>query len=107
MTITTDTLITILVACFGSAGLWTLINNIYLNRHKEDETIELLKKAQLATLQDRLLYLCTKYLEDYADIGIEANQLKSLHNLYDAYRSLDGNDFIHDLMNRVNKLKVR
>ena len=104
---TSENIVTLLVACFGSAGLWTLINNIYLNNRKENETIELLKQAQLASLQDRLLYLCTKYLEDYSDVGIDANQLKSLHNMYNAYHALDGNSFITDMVERVNKLKVR
>ena len=107
MTIPTETLITILIACLGSAGLWTLINNIYLTNKKEDETIGLIKQALLATLHDRLLYLCTKYLEDYAEIGIEANQLHSLHNLFESYKSLGGNGLISDLVSRVNKLKVR
>ena len=104
---TSEHIVTVIVACFGSAGLWTLINNIYLNHNKENKTIELLKQAQLATLQDRLLYLCTKYLEDYAETGIEAEKLKSLHNIYNAYHDLEGNSFITDLMDRVNKLKVR
>lgn len=102
-----ELIVTIIVACFGSAGLWSLINNIYLNNRKEDATIELLKKAELVILQDRLLYLCTKYVEDEAENGIEGNKLKSLHNLYEAYQSLGGNGFISDLMKRVNTLKVR
>ena len=105
--VTSDLVVTIVVASLGSAGLWTLINNIYLNHSKENKTIELIKEAQLATLQDRLLYLCTKYLEDYSDTGIEANLLKSLHNLYNSYTALGGNSFISDLVARVNKLKVR
>ena len=104
---TSELIISILVAAFGSAGLWTLINNIYLNHSQENKTIELIKEAQLATLQDRLLYLCTKYLEDHADEGIEANKLKSLHNLYNSYKALGGNSFITDMIDRVNKLKVR
>ena len=104
---TSEIVVTVVAASLGSAGLWTLINNIYLNHSKENKTIELMKAAQLATLQDRLLYLCTKYLEDYKDTGIEANQLKSLHNLYKSYTDLGGNSFISDMMDRVNKLKVR
>ena len=102
-----ELIVTVIVASLGSAGLWTLINNIYTNNHKEDETIELLKKAELVILQDRLLYLCTKYVEDEAEQGIEANKLKSLHNLYEVYQTLGGNGFISDLMKRVNTLKVR
>ena len=104
---TSEIIVTVVAASLGSAGLWTLINNIYLNHSQENKTIELIKEAQLATLQDRLLYLCTKYLEDYSDQGIEANQLKSLHNLYNSYKALGGNSFITDMIDRVNKLKVR
>ena len=98
---------TIIVACLGSVGLWTFINNVYLENKKEDKSIALLKKAELVLLQDRLLHLCTKYLEEYSESSIDANKMNSLHNLYEVYVELGGNSFIEDLMKKCNQLKVK
>ena len=102
-----EILLTIVASCLGSAGLWTFINNIYLEHKKEDKSITLLKRAELVILQDRLLYLCTKYLEDYQDTPIEANKIDSLHNLFEVYKELGGNSFVVELMSKCNQLKIK
>ena len=99
---------TILLAIFSSNGLWTMLNYFiqrhFANKDKGRKDLDLLKEAQLALLQDRLLHLCT----DYISKGhITVNQLKSLKRLYSSYKDLGGNDFVHDLMeNQVNHLQI-
>ena len=89
---------TIILAIFSSTGLWTLINfqvqRYFAKKDKRSTDLTLIKEALLATLQDRLLYLC----EDYIQRGsLELNQLQSINRMYSAYTALGGNEFIHDL----------
>ena len=98
----------IILAIFGCTGLWTLIN-FFVQRYfqKKDQRandITLLKEAELASLQDRLLYLCERYISAGE---LELNQLQSLNRLYTVYRKLGGNEFIHDMMEtQIPRLKI-
>ena len=98
----------IILAIFGSTGLWTLINFLvqryFAKRDKHANDLELLKEAELASLQDRLLHLCEGYI---AEGSIEMNQWQSLNRLFTAYSNLGGNEFIHDMMDdKVRKLPI-
>lgn len=100
---------TILLAIFGSTGLWTLINFLvqrhFQKKDQRNDDLALLKEAELASLQDRLLYLCESYIEKGS---IELNQLQSIDRLYTAYRKLGGNSFISDMYDgKVKRLSVR
>lgn len=100
---------TIVLAIFGSTGLWTLINFLvqrhFNNKDSQNRDLQLLKNAELASLQDRLLYLCESYIEKGQ---IELNQLQSLNRLYSAYKALGGNEFIHDMMDsKVSRLPIK
>lgn len=100
---------TILLAIFGSTGLWTLINFL-VQRHfqmkdQRNGDLALLKEAELASLQDRLLYLCESYIEKDQ---IEINQLQSIDRLYRAYKKLGGNSFISGMYDgKVKNLPVK
>lgn len=66
--------------------------------------LQLICNGQLYVLQDRLLYLCDKYL----DKGyISTTEYKMIVNMYHAYHDLGGNDFITDLFTRVKTLQIK
>lgn len=96
---------TLLLAIFSCTGLWTLVNffvqRYFANKDKKATDLTLIKEALLATLQDRLLYLCEAYISTGS---IEMNQLQSLNRMYSAYAALGGNDFIHDLVEKKVKM---
>ncbi|MBQ6592929.1 MAG: hypothetical protein IJH98_08555 [Solobacterium sp.] len=99
---------TLILAVFSCTGLWTLINFIvqrhFANKDRKQDDLKLIKEALLASLQDRLLYLCDAYIETGS---IELNQLQSLRRMYKAYKGLGGNEFITDLVeNKVNHLPI-
>lgn len=61
----------------------------------------LLMDAMRASLRDRVVFLCEKYLE----IGeITPRQFEVITGLYASYRELDGNSFVHDLYESVRML---
>ncbi len=99
---------TLILAVFSCTGLWTLINLIvqrhFAKQDKRQDDLKLIKEALLASLQDRLLYLCESYIENGS---IELNQLQSLNRMYAAYKALGGNEFIHELVEkRVRTLPI-
>ena len=99
---------TLILAIFSCTGLWSLINFIvqrhFAKQDKRQDDLRLIKEALLASLQDRLLYLCESYIEQGS---IELNQLQSLNRMYSAYKALGGNEFIHDLVEkRVRTLPI-
>ncbi len=98
---------TLILAIFGCTGLWTLINffvqRYFSKKDKRGDDLSLIKEALLATLQDRLLYLCEAYI---AKGFIEMNQLQSLNRMYSAYTALGGNSFLHDLVEKKVKMRT-
>lgn len=57
-----------------------------------------LEHASMATLRDRVVFLCEKYLEAGE---ITPRQFEVLTGLYESYRELGGNSFAHDLYESV------
>lgn len=102
----TNLLITIVVAILSSNGLFALLQYIIQRRDKATafatkQDIEPLQQALLATLQDKLEHLMTKYL---ADGEISSTQFKSLTTMLKAYEALGGDDFIHALYDQCKEL---
>lgn len=64
----------------------------------------LISESEKYMLQDRLLALCKKYL-DNGKIG--TSELKSITHLYNAYHDLGGNEFITNLYERVEELPIK
>lgn len=60
-----------------------------------------LERASMATLRDRVVFLCEKYLEAGE---ITPRQFEVLTGLYASYRELGGNSFAHDLYESVRIL---
>lgn len=91
---------TIIIAIFGSTGLWTLINNLIAS-HKSKRSVE--KKALLALLHDKLYFLCQSYI-DKGSITLE--ELENIEYLYSPYRSLGGNGTCEKLYDKILSLPI-
>lgn len=108
---------TIVVAVLGSGGLFTFVQYLF-TRHdakqgyatKEEldaavndtnRKLDLLKEAALATMQDRLEYVMSRYLRDGE---ISTNQFKALTHMVEAYKGLGGNSFITEMYEMCKEL---
>ncbi|HIY53713.1 MAG TPA: hypothetical protein H9832_07135 [Candidatus Agathobaculum merdavium] len=80
-----------------AAAVWVVKAAIKRRKHRA-EWERAVQKALLATLHDRLLFLCLHYLEAGE---ITADELDNLTLLYDQYVALGGNGTIKKLMERV------
>lgn len=114
MKIPDEIIATILVAAFGSTGLWTVINQIItalIEKRKakqgsqEDKIKEIIKPTNDMVLglgYDRLIHVCNKHLEKG---WIDPVELKDITKyLYLPYRSLGGNGTAEMLFDKVTKL---
>lgn len=99
-----DILLAIVVAVFGSTGLWTLINNL-INAH-----IERKKAVQKNPMQDmvlglgydRIVHVCNKYIDQG---WIDQNTLRDINKyLYQPYIELGGNGTAEMLFDKVKEL---
>lgn len=94
---TIDMFITILISVLGSSGLWAYIQTKYQN--KDTKTMMLLGLGH-----DRIVYLCSKYLEKGF---ITYEEYENLYEyLYKPYKALGGNGTAERLMDEVKKLPV-
>lgn len=99
---TTEIVITVIVAVFGSTGFWSFIQSIR-DKKKEasgDRADE--REMLLGIGYDRLMHLCHKYI----DRGyITVDELRDLNKyLYQPYRKLGGNGTAELLFNKVTNL---
>lgn len=94
---TIDMFITILISVLSSSGLWAYIQTKYQN--KDTKTMMLLGLGH-----DRIVYLCSKYLEKGY---ITYEEYENLYEyLYKPYKALGGNGTAERLMDEVKKLPV-
>lgn len=111
------TITTILLTVLGSGGLFTFIQFLftrhdtrknYITKNELDGEISslksdltLLQEAALASMQDRLEFIMTRYLE----IGkITVNQYKSLTHMVEVYHELGGNSFVTEMYEKCKEL---
>lgn len=80
-----------------AAAAWVFKEAIKRRKHRAGWE-RAVQKALLATLHDRLLFLCMHYLEEER---ISADEMDNLTLLYDQYVALGGNGTIKKLMERV------
>lgn len=93
--------IAVVLAILGSNGLWTVINNILINR-KDKKSID--RQAMLALLHDRLYRLCQDYIKQgYVTI----DQLDNLMYLWQPYERLGGNGTGKKLYDQVLELPLK
>ena len=86
-----------MLSAAGAAAVWVIKEAIKRRKHRA-EWERAVQKALLATLHDRLLFLCMHYLEEER---ISADEMDNLTLLYDQYVALGGNGTIKKLMERV------
>lgn len=86
-----------MLSAAGAAAVWVVKEAIKRRKHRA-EWERAVQKALLATLHDRLLFLCMHYLEEER---ISADEMDNLTLLYDQYVALGGNGTIKKLMERV------
>lgn len=90
--------ITIIVAAFGSTGLWSLIS-----KHMDKKDVR--TRMLLGLGHDRIINLCMMYI----DRGwISQSEFENLHKyLYRPYEEMGGNGTAKRLMDEVKKLPVK
>jgi len=95
----------IVIACIGSAGLWTVINTVIQHLINRRGTHSAEAEMILGLGHDRICFLCMKYIEAGS---ITAEEFENLYTyLYLPYKALGGNGTAERLMNEVQKLPLR
>lgn len=97
---TTEQIILIVAAVFGSTGFWQLITKVYENSSKKD-TIE--RAALRMLLHDRLYQGCRYYIREGK---IDVDGLENMTGIYKSYHNLGGNGTGTALYERVSKLPI-
>ena len=98
----------IIVAIFASTGFWAVVNtaiqSVINNRKKEDETMKLLKEADVALLHDKIYRECSKALRDGE---ISADAYHNISCLVNPYFKLGGNGTGRKLWDDVQELPIK
>ena len=93
----TKTIITILCALLASTGFWAFFTKIIDKKSAKTKMI-------LGLGHDRIMDLCTKYIERGQ---ITQGEYENLYKyLYEPYRAMGGNGSAERLMREVDKLKI-
>lgn len=98
----TQDVITIMIAIFGSTGLWTVINTLLQNR-KSRKSVE--RDALLGLLHERLYSQCMEFIERKYITDDELEDLEKY--LWLPYHELGGNGTGEALFKQVQKLEIR
>lgn len=70
----------------------------------DPEEIKIIKAILLCMLREDIRKLCDKCIDDGT---VSSEELQSLMCMYDNYRALKGNTFVHNLVARVKALPIR
>ena len=109
---TTEQIVLIVIAIFGSSGLWAFVTKVWERKQEEKKEkeekvdpndINLMKNAMLAMLHDSLYQSCRFYLSKGK---IDEDGYTNLKTLYSSYHGLGGNGTGTELYNRTSKLKI-
>ena len=97
-----EALLTLAAILFGSQGLWTLIQTMWINKHRK-KTAE--NKLLLGLAFETIIYTAQKYI----DRGeIEAEEYKELnHYLFEPYKEMGGNGTAARMIAEVEKLPIK
>lgn len=91
-------IVSIVVAAFGSTGLWSLIQ-------KKTEKKDVRTRMLLGLAHDRIIFLCMKFIEQG---WIPTSEFENLDKyLYQPYAAMGGNGTAQRLMDEVRKLPVK
>lgn len=91
-------LVTVVIAMFGSTGLWTLLLRIVDSKSAQAQMVKGLG-------HDRILYLGQKYVDRGYITHDEYENL--IDYLYKPYKKLNGNGSAERMIYEVNKLPIR
>lgn len=95
---TTELIITIIVAIFGSTGFWTWLQN--RQRRKSAET-----RLLLGIAYSKIINQCDRHIEAQE---VSAQELKELTDyLYQPYHDMGGNGTVDSMMAQVRALPIR
>ena len=97
-----EALLTLAAILFGSQGLWTLIQTMWINKHRK-KTAE--NKLLLGLAFETIINTAQKYI----DRGeIEAEEYKELnHYLFEPYKEMGGNGTAARMIAEVEKLPIK
>lgn len=100
--VTTDLIVTIIVAIFASTGFWTFLTNMIQRRgNKKSAETQML----IGLGHDRICYLGACYIKQGY---ITKDDYENLHDyLYIPYKKLGGNGTAEKVMNEVERLPLR
>ena len=105
----TGLIVTIILAAFGSSGLWAFISMIaqhWINKYEQRHGARSASDEMLRGLgHDRIIYLCTKYIQKGSISPEEYEDLSKY--LFEPYKALGGNGTAEKLMEEVNRLPVK
>ena len=108
----TEQIVTIMVAIFASSGFWTFLTSWFSRRDDKkcrgDREIELQSKILKGLGHDRICFLGEMYLSRKPEPYITRDEYENLHDyLYIPYKDLGGNGTAEKIMNEVKKLPVK
>lgn len=101
----TATIITVIVACIGSSGLWAAVQAGITARQKKQDGQSAEVKLMLGLGYAKIMDLCDRYIEQGY---ITKDQYEDLNKyLYEPYAALGGDGTAEKLMQEVKKLPIR
>lgn len=100
-----DLIVTIVLSCLGSAGLWTIINTLLNRRFKKTDDNDLIKKALKGLLYTDCLGWGDKYIEQGWISIDDYNDFRRYH--YEPYKALGGNSAVDRVEATLKNLPSR
>lgn len=100
-----NTILTIVISCIGSAGLWTLINTLLNRKFKKNDDNDLIKKA----LKGLLYTDCLEWGEKYVEQGWISTEDFHDWNTYhfSPYKALGGDSAVDRIDATLKNLPSR
>jgi hypothetical protein len=97
-----ENVLTIVLACVGSAGLWSVVNLLIARHYKKHDDNDVVRRALKGLLYTDCIEWCQKYI-DAGSIDIRSyNELLRYH--VQPYRDLGGDGTIDSMMEIVEDL---
>jgi len=100
-----NTILTIVISCIGSAGLWTVINALLQRKFKKNDDNDLIKKALKGLLYTDCLGWGDKYIEQGWISIDDYNDFRRYH--YEPYKALGGNSAVDRVETTLKALPSR
>jgi hypothetical protein len=98
-------IMTIVLSCLGSAGLWSLITLLIQRKFKKDDDSDLIKKALKGLLYTDCLGWGDKYIEQGWISIDDYNDFRRYH--YEPYKALGGNSAVDRVETTLKALPSR